>query len=425
MGTHPDTVLALRVSSRVPELAVLDPATGDEIGTIPAGGAPEAHRTVVTARAAQRPWAATAPDARGLLLKTAARRLHEHARELAALQTLEVGTPLADSLGGVEAGIAAFEAFAELGPLERGRAPRGDIVLREPRGVIAILMPWCDPLAASCGVLAAALVAGNTVVLKPSEKAPLAATRLVELLDLGPMLSLLHGDERAARPLAGHAGVDLVIRPGEEAAGTHVAIVDVGVDPEWAADEIAASAFAGAGQSTGSVERVHAHEAIADQLLDALADRARRLKVGPGSDAATELGPLIDAAHRIWVHRQVEDAITTGAELLTGGRPLSRPGFFYAPTVLTGASAEALVNCGETRGPVVTLSAVNSFAEALDIERVGLASVLTRSHANARRAWTALPARTISVNSVLRGARAGPSPSSWTPSRARKSCTCS
>ena len=298
------------------------------------------------------------PTRAGLLLKTAARRLHEHARELAALQTLEVGTPLADSLGGVEAGIAAFEAFAELGPLERGRAPRGDIVLREPRGVIAILMPWCDPLAASCGVLAAALVAGNTVVLKPSEKAPLAATRLVELLDLGPMLSLLHGDERAARPLAGHAGVDLVIRPGEEAAGSHVAIVDVGVDPEWAAEQIAASAFAGAGQSCGSVERVHAHEAIADPLLDALAERARRLTVGPGSDSATELGPLIDAAHRVWVHRQVEDAIDDGRRAVTGGKPLPRPGFFYAPTVLAGASPEALVNCGETRGPVVTLSAV-------------------------------------------------------------------
>ncbi len=124
----------------------------------------------------------------------------------------------------------------------------------------------------------------------------------------------------------------------------------------------------------------------------------------------TELGPLIDAAHRVWVHRQVEDAVGTGAELLTGGKPLSRAGFFYAPTVLAGASPEALVNCGETRGPVVTISAVNSFAEALEVERVGLASVLTRSHANARRAWTGVPARTVSVNAVLRGARAAAEP---------------
>jgi succinate-semialdehyde dehydrogenase/glutarate-semialdehyde dehydrogenase len=399
-------VLDLRVSSQIPELAVVDPATGDEIGSIPAGGVPEAHRAVVAARAAQGPWARTAPDARGALLKAAARRLHQHARELAELQTREVGTPLADSLGGVQAGIAAFEAFAELGPLERGRPPRGDLMLREPRGVVAILMPWCDPLAASCGALAAALVTGNTVVLKPSEKAPLAAELLVSLLDLGPVLALLHGDERAARPLSTHAGVDLVMRPGEEAAGSHLAIVDAGVDPEWAAVEIAASAFAGAGQSCGSVERVHVHHAVAEPFLEALTDRARSLVVGPGLNPDTDLGPLIDADQRTWVHRQGQDAVHTGAELLTGGEPLARSGFFYPPTVVTGASDDALVNCGETRGPVVAVRVSLSFADALCAERAGLASVLTPSHENAKRAWTELSARTVSVNAVFRGARA-------------------
>jgi acyl-CoA reductase-like NAD-dependent aldehyde dehydrogenase len=399
-------VLDLHVTSRAPDLAVVDPASGAEIGAIPAGGVPEAHRAVVAARAAQGPWARTAPEARGALLKAAARRLHQHARELAELQTREVGTPLADSLGGVQAGIAAFEAFAELGPLERGRPPRGDLVLREPRGVVAILMPWCDPLAASCGVLGAALVTGNTVVLKPSEKAPLAAERLVELLDLGAVLTLLHGDERAARPLSTHVGVDLVVRPGEEAAGSHVAIVDAGVEPDWAAEQVAASAFAGAGQSCGSVERVHVHHAVAEPFLDALTERARALRVGPGMESGTEVGPLIDAAQVTWVHRQVQDAVYTGAELLAGGEPLSRPGYFYPPTVLAGASDDALVNCGETRGPVVTIRVSLSFADALCVERVGLASVLTPSHANAKRAWTVLPARTISINTVLRGGRA-------------------
>ena len=168
-----------------PQLAVLDPATGEPIGHIPAGAAPEAHDAVRSARAAHGAWARTDPGARGSLLKAAARRLRECARELAELQTRETGAPLAGSLGGVEAGIASLEAYAELGPLERGRPPRGDLVLREPRGVVAILMPWCDPLAATCGALAAALVAGNAVVLKPSQKAPLAAERLAELLDLG------------------------------------------------------------------------------------------------------------------------------------------------------------------------------------------------------------------------------------------------
>ena len=152
----------------------------------------------------RRPWARTRPEARGSLLKAGARALREHARELAALQTLEVGMPLRESLGGVEAGIAAFEAYAELGPVDRGRAATGDLVLREPRGVVAILMPWCDPLAASCGALAAALVSGNAVVLKPSEKAPLAAERMVELLD-ARRHPAAPARRRARRPPAGHA----------------------------------------------------------------------------------------------------------------------------------------------------------------------------------------------------------------------------
>lgn len=404
-------MLDIGVFRRVPELAVIDPATGEAIGHVPACAAPEAHDAVTAARAASGAWARTAPDARGSLLKAAARRLREHARELAELQTRETGAPLAGSLGGVERGIAAIEAFAELGPLDRAPAPRGDLVLREARGVIAILMPWADPLAASCSALAAALVSGNAVVLKPSLKAPLAAQRVVELLDLGEILQLLHGDERAARPLSTHPGVDLVIRPGEEAAGSHLVVIDAGVDAEWAAEQVAVSAFAGAGQSCGSVERVHVHRLVADGFLDALVARARELRIGPGLAPGTELGPLIDDDQRTWVHRQVQDAVYEGAELLAGGEPLYGPGYFYPPTVLSGAPDDALVICGETRGPVVTVRTVDSFGEGLmGGERMGVASVLTPFHAHAQRAWRELPARTVSVNSVFCTPRPGAEP---------------
>src|SRR4051794_16545631 len=268
-------MLDLGIRHRPAELAVLDPATGEAIGHVPAGAAPEAHDAVAGARAGFAAWARNGADARGALLKAAARRLREHTRELAELQTREAGAPLAASLGGVEAGVASLEAYAELGPLDRARAPRGGLVVGEPRGVVAILMPWCDPLASSCSALAASLVTGNTVVLKPSEKAPLAAQMMVELIDLGAVLQLLHGDERAARPLSTHPGVDLVIRPGEEAAGSHLVVVDAGVDVEWAAALVASGAFVGAGQSCGSVERVHVHHAVAEEFLDALASHAR------------------------------------------------------------------------------------------------------------------------------------------------------
>jgi succinate-semialdehyde dehydrogenase/glutarate-semialdehyde dehydrogenase len=404
------STLDLGVRHRAPQLAVLDPATGEPIGHIPAGAAPEAHDAVRAARAAHGAWARTDPGARGSLLKAAARRLRECARELAELQTRETGAPLSGSLGGVEAGIASLEAYAELGPLDRGGPPRGDLVLREPRGVVAILMPWSDPLAATCGALAAALVAGNAVVLKPSQKAPLAAERVAELLDLGAILQILHGDERAARPLSTHPGVDLVMRPGEEAAGSHLAIIDAGADPESAAAEVAASAFAGAGQSCGSLERVHVHRLIAEPFLEALTGAARALKVGPGLNSGTEMGPLIDSDHRTWVHRQVQDAVYGGAELMAGGEPLPGRGFFYPPTVLVNAPVDALVNCGETRGPVVTVRVVESFDLALETGRVGLASVLTPSHVNAQRAWRALQARTVSVNAIFSAPPPGAEP---------------
>ncbi len=390
---------------------MLDPSTGEAIGHVPAGAAPEAHDAVAAARSAAVAWARTEPDARGSLLKSRTRQLREHARELAELQTREAGTPLAGSLGGIESGIATLEAYAELGPLDRARPPRGDLVVREPRGVVAILAPWCDPLAASCGALAASLVTGNAVVLKPSEKAPLAAQLMVELLDLGDVLQLLHGDERAARPLSTHAGVDLVVRPGEEAAGSHLVVVDAGVDIEWAASVVAAGAFAGAGQSCGSVERVHVHQAVAEEFLDALAAHARGLRVGPGIDPSTECGPLIDDDHRDWVHRQVQDAVYAGASLLAGGEPLWGPGFFYPPTVLVGAPDEALVMCGETRGPVVSVRVCESFDDALDVgERMGIASVLTPFQGHAQLAWRELPARTVSINAVFGRLRPGAEP---------------
>src|ERR671916_1279397 len=157
-----------------------------------------------------------------------ARRVREHADELAELQSREGGKPIADSRGGVEAGLAAIEQYAELGPLHRGRTLQGgwdaaDLMIHEPRGVVALLVPWNDPIAIACGQIAAALVTGNTVVFKPSEKTPLSGARLVELLDLGGVLQLLQGDARAGRPLAAHPGVDLVIHTGSVQTGRDVA----------------------------------------------------------------------------------------------------------------------------------------------------------------------------------------------------------
>src|SRR3954451_22771301 len=257
----------LDTTPRTAEIEVLDPATGEALGAIPAGSSQAADDAVRAARAAQPAWARTPAAERAGHLKAAARRLREHAQELAELQTREGGKPLADSLGGVEAGIGAIEQYAELGPLHRGRSLQGgwdaaDLMVHEPRGVIALLVPWNDPVAIACGQIAAALVAGNAVVYKPSEKTPLSGARLVELLDVG---------------------------------GKDALIVDAGVDPEWAAGQAAEGAFANAGQICTSVERIYVHADVAGPFLDALVRRAEALRVGPGLDPETDMGPLIDA----------------------------------------------------------------------------------------------------------------------------------
>jgi succinate-semialdehyde dehydrogenase/glutarate-semialdehyde dehydrogenase len=276
-------------------------------------------------------------------------------------------------------------------------------------------------VAIACGQLAASLVVGNTVVFKPSEKTPLSGARLVELLDLGDVLQLLHGDARAGRPLAAHPGVDLVIHTGSVQTGRDVAeacldrlgkallelggkdamIVDADVDPEWAAEQAAIGAFANAGQLCTSVERIYVHRNVAEPFLAALTRRAE----------AFEIGPLIDEDQRDWVHNHVQDACHNGARLLAGGEVPDGPGCFYPPTVLVGPSSDAPIVAQETFGPVAAVRVVNSFGEALEEANRGeyglSAVVLTRSQAHAQRSWRELEVGTVKVNAVFGGAPGG------------------
>jgi acyl-CoA reductase-like NAD-dependent aldehyde dehydrogenase len=425
--TAATTAASAAPSAAADTIEVLDPATGEAIGTIPAGDDAAADRAVRAAHAAQPAWARRPAAERAELLKAAAARAREHAGELAELVARENGRAVDESRGGVEAGIGAIEQYAELGPLHRGRALNGawgatDMMVHEPRGVAALLVPWNDPIAIAGGQLGACLVTGNTVVLKPSEKTPLSTIRLVELLDLpAGVLELLLGDERAGRPLAAHPQVDLVIHTGSIATGRELAaacagdlrkallelggkdplIVDAGVDPAWAAGQAAAGAFANAGQLCTSVERIYVHESVAEPFAAALVAEAER----------TTIGPLIDERQREIVHRHVSEAVAGGAQVRTGGAPADGPGFFYPATVLVGCADDMAVMREETFGPVAAIRAVASFDEALaaaNATEYGLAATaLTPSMANAQAAWRELRAGTVKVNAVWGGAPGG------------------
>src|SRR5918997_381668 len=292
-------------------IEVLNPATGEQIGYIPAGTPEDARSAVGAAREALPGWSRLPAAERAELVKAAARKMREHAEELAGLVTLENGKPLDDALGGVEAGIGTLEQYAELGPLHRGKSLNGnymaaDTMVHEPCGVAAVVVPWNDPQTIACGYLGAALVTGNTIVFKPSEKTPLSAVWLAAMFDGLPegVLNLLLGDARAGHPLVSHEDVNLVLFTGSvptgreilevagrqlkkavvELGGKDPMIVDAGVDPAWAAGEAAIGSVSNTGQICTSVERIYVHESVAGEFLNELVVRARALRVGDGTD---------------------------------------------------------------------------------------------------------------------------------------------
>ncbi|MGN9892261.1 aldehyde dehydrogenase family protein [Micromonospora sp. L31] len=420
------------------ELVVHDPADGTPVSTVPVATADEVAKAVEAARGAAAEWAATAPAERAAALHRAADALAAAADELAEATTAEMGKPLADARGGVEAGIGTLRQYAELGPVRGGRTLHGgthaiDFMAPEPRGVVAAITPWNDPVAVSCGLLGAALVTGNVVLYKPSERTPATGWLLARVLDgalPAGVLSLLTGGGEVGAALAAQE-VDVVAHAGSTTTGRAIAaacartgakallenggsdplIVDAGLDPVWAAGQAAIGSFANAGQICVAVERIYVHRDVAEDFVDALVDRAEALRVGPGRDPETELGPLVDRRHRDHVHGQVTAAVAEGATLRTGGVLPEGPGAFYPATVVTGCRHEMTLVREETFGPVAPVVVVDSFSEALRCAAdspYGLAgTVLTASMSHAQRAWRELPVGTVKVNAVFGGAPGG------------------
>ena len=420
----------------MPELVITDPADGELVGTLPCS---DADALVAAARDAQPGWERTSPAERASMVKAGGRRVRAALDDIALLQTREGGKPLGDSRGGVEAGLGALEQYAELGPLHRGRSLQGspeatDSMIRVSRGVAVLCLPWNDPVAIACAQIAANLVVGNTVICKPSERTPLATAEVVRLLndDLPPgVLQLGVGDGTLGAALAGHEGVDVVVHVGSVPAGRSVAaacaargakailelggkdamIVDAGIDPAWAAAQAAAGCFANAGQICTSVERIYVHADVADAFVDELVAQAKALRLGPGTDPSTDMGPMIDEAQRAVVDGHVQAAREDGAELRCGGAPVEGPGTFYPPTVLTGVRPGMAVVEEETFGPVAAVQVVSSFDEALSLANgtaYGLAAVvLTPDMAHAQRAVRQLSVGTVKVNAAFGGAPGG------------------
>jgi betaine-aldehyde dehydrogenase len=428
-----------RVAGEGPPLAVENPADETVIATVGTASPSQVDAAVARAREACTRWAATPALERCELLHECATRIRARCEELAELMTREGGKPLVENRDEVGWTAAAFDYYAELGRDEMGRvippieSSQLALVVKEPVGVVACIVPWNYPLLLLAWKLAPALAAGNAAVCKPSELTPLSTLALADCFEGLPVQVLCGGPEVGAAVVADER-VDCVAFTGSVATGRAIAAVcaerlarvnlelggkdpfivcsDVREEIETAARGGAWAAYLNAGQVCTSAERFYVMRDVYDEYVEAFVDHARSLVVGDPLDPRTDVGPMVSAGQRARVAAQVEGAVDAGASLLCGGVDPARSGHFYGPAVVVGAPAETELLREETFGPVAPIVAVDSLEEAIELAngtRYGLgANVYTRDLTTIARCMRELRAGTVWFNDPLTDNDAGP-----------------
>ncbi len=421
---------------------VQDPATEEMIGRAPHGTVEDARAAIAAANAAARGWRRTSAHDKAHLLHEVARAMRERTDEFAALMTREGGKPLLENRDEISWCAACFDYYAELQRNTRGRViPSVEpsqlaMVLKEPYGVVACIVPWNYPLLLLSWKLAPALAAGNTVVVKPSEMTPLTTLLLGELFaDFGPgVVNILAGYGDVGREMVVSPGTHMVAFTGSLNTGREIArlaadrvkrthlelggkdafIVAEDADLDVAVPGVAWAALLNAGQVCTSTERVYVHESISAKFTDRIVDFVQSLRLGNGFATDTDIGPLIGASYRDKVAGQVDAARAMGARILTGGRrpPQLERGFFYEPTVLTGVDHRFAIMREETFGPTIPIMTYRTFDEAIDLANdcdYGLgANLYTRDPMKVKQYYEEVKAGTCWVNDPLTDNDAGP-----------------
>ena len=378
-------------------LGVMNPSTGVEITTVAEASAEQVAAAIAAANNAFTGWALTPPRERAALLLAIADAIEAKGEYLARLESLNCGKPYAAALNDEIPAIAdTFRFFAGacrcLGGSAAGEYIPGftSMIRRDPLGVIASIAPWNYPLMMAAWKLAPALAAGNTVVLKPSEVTPLSTLAFGELLaGILPagVVNILHGrGNEVGSPLVAHPKVRMVSLTGSIATGrklveiasqtmkrTHMELggkAPVIVLDDANLEEVVAGirtfGFYNAGQDCTAACRIYAQKGIYEKLVAELGSAIGSLKMGLQDDPATELGPLIYSAHRERVAGFVERAAAQShIEIVTGGKLVTGPGYFFEPTLIAGARQEDEIVQKEVFGPVVSVTPVDSLEQAI------------------------------------------------------------
>lgn len=428
----------LQVAAR--KIASVNPATEEVLGELDCAGEQEIETAVARARDAQPSWAEIGRRRRIEILRDFQRRLHEKKVEIATAISREAGKPLAEALVTevlVVLDAARFLVDHAWSLLRDEPVPHGNLatklkkgyLVREPHGVIGIISPWNYPFSIPATETIAALVAGNAVVLKPSELTPLVALELASLLHAAgvpdDVFQVVAGEGSAGAALL-HSRIDKLVFTGSVTTGKKIAsaaaermlpvVLELGgKDPMVVLDDadvdVASSAavwgaFVNAGQACLSMERCYVHRSLYESFAMACAAKARRLRVGNGMAADTDVGPMIQERQVQIVESHVEDAKARGARVLAGGERLRSLGRnFYAPTVIAGVNHEMRLMREETFGPVLPIMPFEDDEDAIRLandSEFGLAaSVWTGNSKRGEQIARRIHAGTVMVNDVI------------------------
>ena len=416
----PEKILHYIGGKQVPSVhgltfGVADPVSNRVYAQVAAGGAEDVHRAVEAAATAFEagPWPGMPARARAKVLGKIADAIESRADEVAALETFDTGLPITQAKGQAARAAENFRFFADVIVAQHedafSSAAQLGYVLRKPVGVAGLITPWNTPFMLETWKLAPALASGCTVVLKPAEWTPLSASLLPGIMTEAGVpdgvFNIVHGiGEDAGAALVAHPRVPLISFTGETATGQIImrsaadhlkrlsmelggkspCVIFADADLETAADSALFGVFSLNGERCTAGSRILAERTVYDSLVATLAARAARIKVGPPSDPATEIGALVHPEHYERVLSYVRLGVREGARLVAGGtRPAGLPGGNYlAPTVFADVTPDMRIFQEEIFGPVVCVTPFDSEEEAIALAnntRYGLAAYIWTS----------------------------------------------